>query len=194
MSFGTLLGAVRNQSIIPWTMDADFVVHGHEFDEMKAVLRSSSLLDRNGYLYFDDPKYKGLGRVCITKGSRKFSFYEENPPKKGKYFDNYPYVDLYPMDVKLKYYIRVRYGPACKYDLETIFPITKIPLLGREINAPRNYTQYLRQLYGPEYMKPPSRTTMHGLYKDACKDWDGTSPSPTPTPTPILQTNEKKPE
>jgi lipopolysaccharide cholinephosphotransferase len=34
VSYGTLLGAVRNQTIIPWTADIDFVIKGEEYKNL----------------------------------------------------------------------------------------------------------------------------------------------------------------
>lgn len=60
---GTLLGAVRNQSIVPWTGDVDVVVKGEEYADIGKKLDSNGLLRRNGYSFFYDKKYPDIGRL-----------------------------------------------------------------------------------------------------------------------------------
>eukprot|EP01116_Phalansterium_solitarium_P002153 TRINITY_DN12015_c0_g1_i1.p1 TRINITY_DN12015_c0_g1~~TRINITY_DN12015_c0_g1_i1.p1 ORF type:complete len:345 (+),score=60.21 TRINITY_DN12015_c0_g1_i1:156-1190(+) len=175
VSYGTLLGSVRNQSIIPWTSDVDIVVPGAEYGQMQAKLASVGLLEKMGYLFFYDRKYPDIGRMCITDDAERYLKYAKGDVvEKADYFNAYPYADIYQTSVREKAgVVSVRYGPGCKWHEKTIFPLTRVTLYGREMYAPGNYTQYLSQLYGPDWRIPPKGLRSgHGLYSDACKkEW-----------------------
>jgi len=78
LSFGTLLGAIRNEKLINWTDDVDISMDSVVFDSVQEVLIKSKKLKKLGYFFFIDPKYKGIARVCLTEESKfgKFEIYE----------------------------------------------------------------------------------------------------------------------
>jgi len=52
ISYGTLLGAARNGTIIPWTSDVDVVVKGSDFPRLDYALKKSSALLKLGLWFF----------------------------------------------------------------------------------------------------------------------------------------------
>jgi len=172
LSYGTLLGAARDHAIIPWTTDVDLVVEEQDFPTIGKKLKRISKLAKSGYQFFYDETYPGLSRLCITDQNSIFSKYEKSLPESTPYYDSgYPYVDIYKAILQGGYY-NVTWGPPCRFREDIVMPLTKIHLLGREMNAPKDYDKYLSQIYGPDYKTPPppDQRISHGWYQKYCKN------------------------
>jgi len=50
--------------------------------------------------------------------------------------------------------------------------LTKVKLYDRQVFAPKNYSLYLEQIYGQDWMvtPAPNRQYAHGPYNEACKN------------------------
>jgi len=174
IAYGTLLGAVRNQKIIPWTTDVDLVIDSGNWTGLAKTLKNSNVLAKHGLKFFFDPGFgKDLGRICISEDAKKWIGYAKNIPEKSVYYDTgYPYVDIYKgIDVPNmvgKY--RVMWGPGCTFNKSDIYPLGKVDLLGHKFAAPRNPDAILSQIYGPDYITPPAKKGMHGNYAQSCKN------------------------
>lgn len=157
ISYGTLLGAVRDNQIIPWTLDCDTTVMFDDFEQIKKQI--GPRLDQKGFLLFQD--YKGLMRVCVSPQNGKYSKWKQGGS--GRYYDHYPYLDIYGSYIENER-VRVITGPPCKYKVEDIFPLGTWRLYDRNVSAPRNPQPHLTQTYGPTYLTPPppARRTGHG--------------------------------
>eukprot|EP00928_Gymnodinium_smaydae_P057833 TRINITY_DN41060_c0_g1_i1.p1 TRINITY_DN41060_c0_g1~~TRINITY_DN41060_c0_g1_i1.p1 ORF type:complete len:279 (+),score=12.60 TRINITY_DN41060_c0_g1_i1:29-838(+) len=140
LSFGTLLGAVRNQTIIPWTSDIDIILLHPE--AQKTLLS----LER-GALPFTFFVRSGVLRACSKdpKGQpRTFTFRYSSPSKdSGTVFWS---VDLFQTSSKAV----KRVGPIC---LERSKNRT-VTINGREFNAPDDVHGCCKQIYGSDYMTP----------------------------------------
>src|SRR5690606_23009779 len=71
ITFGTLLGAVRDNKIIPWTQDVDISISVINMDK---VIKNGDLINalyKKGYIFWEDDYL--LYRLCILKHWRDFS-------------------------------------------------------------------------------------------------------------------------
>ena len=93
ISYGTLLGAMRDQKIIPWTADVDVVVKGEDYSRLGKAFKNSELM-KFGFTFFYDKKYPDIGRMCIVSGD-KYKRWEKTIAESSDYFNAYPYADLY---------------------------------------------------------------------------------------------------
>jgi phosphorylcholine metabolism protein LicD len=171
VSYGTLLGAARDGQIIPWTTDADLVVQTNIWKRIGKKMYDNSLLDEKGYRFFYDRKYTDMARLCIGDNSTKYKQWEKKTIETENYWDSgYPYVDFYQgVPLRAGNYT-VKAGPPCTFTHSQIFPLTQLKLCGQYVNAPRDYRKYLAQIYGPNWITPPTpeERDAHGDYYTAC--------------------------
>eukprot|EP01116_Phalansterium_solitarium_P010999 TRINITY_DN26607_c0_g1_i1.p1 TRINITY_DN26607_c0_g1~~TRINITY_DN26607_c0_g1_i1.p1 ORF type:complete len:322 (-),score=-18.70 TRINITY_DN26607_c0_g1_i1:135-1100(-) len=176
VSYGTLLGAARSQTILPWTGDVDIVVIREHYPVMEQKLKETGVLQKHGYIFFYDQKSPGIGRVCITEKSNLFIQFDKGDViEKELYYNDYPYVDIYQtVENSDAAAFSVVYGPDCHWKRDFVFPLTKIMLYDREVYAPGNTSAYLHMLYGPNWRDPPTAELKRkqGAYDKACKpEW-----------------------
>lgn len=181
VSYGTLLGAVRGEKVLPWTADVDVVIPSEAYGSMGKKLASDGTLKNRGYLFFYDKKYPDIARACVTRAAgKRFTDFEILDAEQANYYDKYPYIDIYKTKTATtearqgKGVVQVVWGPPCTFAAKTVFPLQKIPFYSKKVWAPANTTQYLSQLYGPGFMTPPPANlrTGHGFYVNSCKkEW-----------------------
>lgn len=161
--YGTLLGAVRNRSIIPFTEDADvgFQVPSSSTSSHligRVLGDSTTLMDtlrdalwRKGYHAF----HYGIHRVCVAPihplASRLY-----NPRRLLGVEYTVPYVDLYEM---------FRHAFTSKWTIEQskhgrkvldeqVQPFAKVTLLGMDMDTLADPIAFLQAEYGENYLKP----------------------------------------
>jgi LicD family len=175
-SYGTILGAKRDQKIIPWTMDIDVVFEPKQFHTLHHSF-SKGWMEASGYTFFFDPQYGALARICIAETNELFSPFFRYEPEPTKFFyDGYPYVDLYKLGGQTRQgsIVNIENGPPCKFAWSDIYPLGTVKLYNFELPAPRNASNFLRTLYGPTWPEQPDPTKVHahGAYQLACKqEW-----------------------
>ena len=79
-----------------------------------------------------------MGRVCIIETSTQYLEWERRTPENSFYYDAYPYVDIYQAALAGDKYWDVRHGPPCRYKDETIMPLTRAVIEGKQVWAPAN--------------------------------------------------------
>ncbi|KAG6608820.1 voltage-gated potassium channel subunit beta [Phytophthora cinnamomi] len=151
LAFGSLLGAVRNGSMIPFTEDVDIGYVG----ELEAVDKVKIALRRKGYHMF----YMGIWRICVAP----------THPLAGRLYDPelpisesfaVPYVDLYMMK-------KLSSGDWDMQELEgsngrllpddKVQPFSEVTINGMPFDTVHDPKYFLREAYGDDYMTPKPR-------------------------------------
>eukprot|EP00585_Thalassiosira_rotula_P013498 CAMPEP_0196132254 /NCGR_PEP_ID=MMETSP0910-20130528/1960_1 /TAXON_ID=49265 /ORGANISM="Thalassiosira rotula, Strain GSO102" /LENGTH=321 /DNA_ID=CAMNT_0041391851 /DNA_START=124 /DNA_END=1089 /DNA_ORIENTATION=+ len=159
LGFGTLLGLIRSDKVIPWTADDDFVI----IDGLTSTL---SLWDNSTGLDFITLPWPP--RMCITKAfaNGKLQKWGINSTKLAGlpvFKKGYPYGDIYPMKNLTDKFIGREY-PRCKHLYTDIFPIERRLVYNKSfaLNFPKEPEQLLRRYYGLDWKIPLSNKAEHG--------------------------------
>ncbi|GMF25786.1 unnamed protein product [Phytophthora fragariaefolia] len=151
ITFGSLLGAVRNGSMIPFTEDTDIGFVGQL--KLKEQLREE--LWRKGYHMF----FMKIWRVCVAPTHPLASrLYNPNLSLTRNFA--VPYVDLYQMkrlnngnwDIEELQGSRGRLIPYDKME-----PFSQGTINGMPFDTVHDSDFFLREAYGPSYMTPKPR-------------------------------------
>ncbi|KAG6945348.1 hypothetical protein JG688_00016596 [Phytophthora aleatoria] len=151
LAFGSLLGAVRNQSMIPFTEDVDIGYVG----DMVAAERVKLALRRKGYHMF----YLDIWRVCVAPTHPLAGhLYDPSLPISDSFA--VPYVDLYKMtqtesgdwDMQEMEGSNGRILPYKK-----VWPFSLVKINGMAFETVRDPDFFLTEAYGLDYMTPKPR-------------------------------------
>ncbi|EGZ25329.1 hypothetical protein PHYSODRAFT_444168, partial [Phytophthora sojae] len=148
LAFGSLLGAVRNGSMIPFTEDTDLAYVG----EISVGSELDEALWKKGYHLFQ----KKIWRVCVAP----------THPLAGNLYDperpivedwSVPYLDLYSME-------KVKDGKAFKMQewggtlpAYRVEPYSEVVVNGLPYDTVHDPEYFLLEEYGPDYKKPAPR-------------------------------------
>ena len=127
LSFGTLLGAVREHDFISHDEDIDLIMFKKDLQKFLSLL---FVLRENGY---EIVRYESRGFLSIMR--------------KGEYIDIYFFED-YPEDKSLTYCCRDMYSKKLLEDT------AEIEFQGAMFQAPRDYEKYLEFNYGKNWHTP----------------------------------------
>ncbi|KAE8913728.1 hypothetical protein PF005_g4385 [Phytophthora fragariae] len=151
ITFGSLLGAVRNGSMIPFTEDTDIGFVG----KLKAKGDLQEALWRKGYHMF----FLNIWRVCVAPTHPLASrLYDPNLPLTRNFA--VPYVDLYQIkrlnngnwDIEE---LQGSNGRLMPYD--KVEPFSQVTINGMPFDTVHDPDFFLREAYGPNYMTPKPR-------------------------------------
>lgn len=128
--FGTLLGGVRHQGLIPWDTDIDIVINYKDIEKILHILQHEL-----GNQYFIENQSSpniagGLLRVFLSK-------------KNTLHVDLFAYIEE-EENIVFAYHRKIK--------KETLFPLTKIKLYEKSFWAPNNAKKHLKAIYGDDCM------------------------------------------
>ncbi|KAE9020213.1 hypothetical protein PR003_g15092 [Phytophthora rubi] len=151
ITFGSLLGAVRNGSMIPFTEDTDIGF----MDELKASYELQEALWWKGYHMF----FSGIWRVCVAPTHPLAGLlYNSTLPLTSKY--SVPYVDLYEMTKVNDSYWDVEELEGSKGRLlptDKVEPFSQVTINGEPFDTVHDPEFFLTEAYGEDYMTPKPR-------------------------------------
>ncbi|KAJ8561599.1 hypothetical protein ON010_g8083 [Phytophthora cinnamomi] len=151
ITFGSLLGAVRNGSMIPFTEDTDIGFVG----ELKARYELQEALKQKGYhMFFFD-----IWRVCVAPTHPLAGrLYDPSLPITKKF--SVPYVDLYKM-TKLyngKWNVEELEGSDGRLlPGDVVEPFSQVTINGMPFDTVHDPNFFLTEAYGKDYMTPKPR-------------------------------------
>ncbi|GMF25783.1 unnamed protein product [Phytophthora fragariaefolia] len=161
ITFGSLLGAVRNGSMIPFTEDTDIGV----VERIRTRNAVREALWQKGYHMF----FLTIWRVCVAPTHPLASrLYDPDMPLSKKF--QVPYVDLYKMkkrvdgtwDIQELQGSNGRLVPSDKVE-----PFTEVTINGMPFDTVHDPHFLLTEAYGPDYMTPQQRTEAPNATEEA---------------------------
>jgi len=171
--YGTLLGGVRNQSIIRGTLDVDLVITPDTVRYLTSA-NGKRLLWRRGYLIFT---HMDMARICFAthwnngilnnlgwwESWKRLLMKKHNLMKLSKYQDYFPYMDLYSENEviinttthQLKKIDRLEFknGP-CFFPINWIYPLSNVTIGDKTFVAPKFQLELVKYLYGKTWQTP----------------------------------------
>ncbi|CEP01034.1 hypothetical protein PBRA_008346 [Plasmodiophora brassicae] len=148
ITYGTLLGAQRDQSIIPYTQDADACIVANDYRQLAEALWY------RGYVLF--PRFN-MASVCVgLHHPLAKKLFSPLGRVDGHYLGRSPYVDIYTWsydqtggpssDVVFDGRIHMRH--------DDVFPLAYLNVFNTSFPAPRNAIAFLEKEYGSGWSIP----------------------------------------
>lgn len=171
VGFGTLLGLIRSDRVIPWTIDNDIVVEQRTLRAMAELWN-----EENTGLRFAFPRsgkaQGGIPRMCVTQNFAGGGLLKWKATQKlAKAFHNrgFPYLDFYIG----KNMSRNTWGNEywrCRHFHSDVFPTKRQLVYGGQfaLNFPRKPETLVERYYGLDWRTPQQEKKSHGNFRQIC--------------------------
>ncbi len=144
--FGTLLGLLRHNGLIPWDDDLDIII----FDTEKFEKKCRHPLNDRGYVVYDDIRtLKGTERRC---GYRIHS--DQGLPIPGQSW-KFPWLGVWEPTIISNGNNKIMTLPPEEftYSVEDFFPLERRVFLDFTVSVPRLSEEIVKQYYGSDCME-----------------------------------------
>lgn len=136
--FGTLLGLVRNNALIPWDDDLDLLIFGTHYLALKAHLNQQLQTPPYQHLFLQTHAQSGLLRLCSRN----------SPSRRAAW----PFVDLFCAQQKQQHFVIER-QPTLRFSRAHLEPFTCKQQWGLTLRWPSAPQALLFQHYGCHCLK-----------------------------------------
>ncbi|GMF89039.1 unnamed protein product [Phytophthora fragariaefolia] len=145
--FGSLLGAVRNGSMIPFTEDTDIAYSG-QLNESEI----GRALKEKGYHFF----FLHIWRVCVASTHPLAAkLYDSSLPITEAY--KVPYLDLYAMKKQNETTWSMEEFSDGTLPADKVQPFSQVKINGLSFDTVHDPNYFLERMYGEQYMVPRPR-------------------------------------
>jgi len=163
-AYGTLLGLVRDDHVIPWTADNDFVVSFAVAVEMYE--RRDYLEEQFGLFLFNDFYLRSCVTDKFMDGALlpwKTDEFDKTLQRTGQFINHFPYADFFYAEVDWTQGLFID-ERGCDYDKDLYFPVRR-PVYNNtfHVNVPNDTDLVLSKVYGLDWRTPPINGSAHGF-------------------------------
>jgi hypothetical protein len=160
-----LLGLVRNDHVIPWTADNDFLM---SFAVHEELIRNQDYIREKFGLRLYKFNYH---RVCVAENFmggklNRWKSTSMSLPGRKTYIDIFPYSDFFIGDVDPSSG-RLIDERGCGFDVPVFRPAKRISVYNNtfQVSVPNDFIFVLETEYGPNWKIPDNRRKKHGFTK-----------------------------
>lgn len=161
-AYGTALGLIRSDRLVPWTIDNDYVVSKVAALALLTLpQQEKEVLVRHGlHLLMDN-----FVRLCVTPnfvGGKLAARWTVTKPD-GWYPLHFVYSDLFLSNLDASG-TKILDELKCSYDLNATYPVQRRPVYNSSfhMSVPNNAEALLEMWYGKNWKKPDANKSRHG--------------------------------
>jgi hypothetical protein len=165
-SYGMLLGLVRNDKLIPWTSDNDYIATDRTLAAMYDMSPTDKKVwDDHGIHFFFDNHFH---RVCVTTTFMKGELAKSWKTKSYNwnwYPLVYPYADIFVARETFVNNTSVMIDErGCAHQMEIIRPAQRRGVYQNsfQVSMPNNAEEVVKRVYGSSWRIPDAKKTPHG--------------------------------
>ena len=142
---GTLLGAVRNKTILRWTTDADIQTYSEYIPTICNKSNIREEFEQNGYRIFDClPNFFRVCKANFTLQSPKYI--DDGNPVEAR-------IDVYGATLLSSGLYDIIFSP-CKWNFTGLYPLTEYKMDNITAKGPHDYNKWLTFAYGNDWHIP----------------------------------------